>query len=213
VHLLFLHHAGKGDRGDLDSAIGSTAIRGQAQSYLHLKLLPDSTRRIFRSDQRYGGGNFPEVAIGFDRFGWLEIKGAREDAEIEDAEVQIADFIEAEGGEVTEKAIGGALPIRAMIISKAIRKMHKDGKIDRTGKGKKGSPYHYSMAMTLDSLPEKGVIGGKDQGRGWINHTQATETKRENSLPDNMGREREENGREFFAEVSGREFGEWEKVR
>jgi hypothetical protein len=212
VHLLFVHHAGKGDRGDLDSAIGSTAIRGQAQSYLHLKLLPDSARRIFRTDQRNGRGNFPEVAIGFDRYGWLEIKGAREDAEIEDAIPQIAEFIEAEGGDVTEKAIRAALQIRTIILSKAIRQMFKDGKIDRTGKGRKNSPFHYSMAMYLDSVPGEGVIGEGVAGTESKKQRQHVENITTNSVPNNAGTEREQHGTEFFAPMPGTESAEWENV-
>jgi len=63
IHLLFTHHAKKDGGDDLDSAIGSTAIRGLAYTYLHLKRLPESDRRILRSDQR-GGKNFGETAIG-----------------------------------------------------------------------------------------------------------------------------------------------------
>jgi hypothetical protein len=149
VHLLFLHHAGKGDRGDLDSAIGSTAIRGQAQSYLHLKLLPESKRRIFRTDQRHGQGNFSEVAIGFDRLGWLEIKGSREDAEIQDAKPKVREVLEAEDGQLTEKDIRAAIPLKAIVVSKALREMFRAGEVERNGEGKKNKPFRYSMATTL----------------------------------------------------------------
>jgi hypothetical protein len=147
VHLLFLHHAGKGDRGDLDSAIGSTAIRGQAQSYLHLKLLPGSTRRIFRTDQRHGRGNFPEVAIGFDRQGWLEIKGTREDAEIQDAKPKVRELLETE--ELAEKQIRAAIPLRAMIVSKALGEMFKAGEVERSGEGKK----RQAISVSVSHLP------------------------------------------------------------
>ena len=151
VHLLFLHHAGKGDRGDLDSAIGSTAIRGQAQSYLHLKLLPGSTRRIFRTDQRHGKGNFPELAIGFDRLGWLEIKSNREDAEIEDAKPKLRELLESEEGELTEKQIRAAIPVKAIVVSKVLRQMHKAGEVERYGEGKKNRPFRYGLASELSS--------------------------------------------------------------
>ena len=81
---MFLHHAKKDAGDDLDSAIGSTAIRGLAYSYLHMKRLPTSERRILRSDQR-GGKNVSEMAIGFDRSaGWLEIQCTMEEAEVEE---------------------------------------------------------------------------------------------------------------------------------
>src|SRR5215813_15536590 len=92
IHVLFLHHAKKDAADDLDSAIGSTAIRGLAYAYLHLKRLPDSERRILRSDQR-GGKNFSELAIGFNRDGWLEVQGTREDAEVDDARPKIQELL------------------------------------------------------------------------------------------------------------------------
>jgi hypothetical protein len=190
-HVMFLHHAKKDAGDDLDSAIGSTAIRGLAYSYLHMKRLPNSERRILRSDQR-GGENISEMAIGFDRVtGWLEIQGTMEDAEVESVEPGIFEFVEAEGGDVSEKAIKGAMqPVRAMIISKAIRKLFKDGRLERTGKGRKGSPFLYSMAISLDSIPGLGGMGGRGTG---IESEKRKKPLRnlKNSIPKRSGKERE----------------------
>lgn len=167
IHVLFTHHAKKDSADDLDAAIGSTAIRGLAYTYLHLKRLPNSERRILRTDQR-GGRNFPEVAIGFGKNGWLEVKGTMEEAEIDEAKPKIVEFLEADGGEVTEKEIRRAVPMRGIIVSKAVREMFKTNEIERTGQGKKGAPFRYSLAATLrvDSLscPRVGVLGGGDTG-------------------------------------------------
>jgi Bifunctional DNA primase/polymerase, N-terminal/AAA domain/Primase C terminal 1 (PriCT-1) len=233
VHLLFLHHAGKGDRGDLDSAIGSTALRGQVQSYLHLKILPDSNRRIFRSDQRHGQGNFPEVQIGFDRLGWLEIKGSREDAEIQDAKPKVREVLESEDGEMTEKQIRAATTGRGIIVSKAMREMLKAGEVERTGEGKKNRPFRYSLAPTLvardqspmdhsDGLPVGGILKGgfvsqndscpiltiKESsipGHESKTDTEICEKTKNNSSPGNSGHERDTHGHEFFSEGSGLE--------
>ncbi|MBI4527177.1 MAG: AAA family ATPase [Deltaproteobacteria bacterium] len=168
IHMMFLHHAKKDSGDDLDSAIGSTAIRGLAYSYLHLKRLPNSERRILRSDQR-GGKNIPEISIGFDRAtGWLEIKGTMEEAEIEEAEPKIMEFLEAEGPDVTHKQIVTTIPLRAIIISKAISKMFKRGALERAGQGKRGKPFRYSVAPSLvgnpNSIPEMGGMGGRGSG-------------------------------------------------
>jgi hypothetical protein len=210
-HITMLHHAGKYSVDDLDAAIGSTAIRGLCYSYLFLKRLNSkSERRIISSDQR-GGQKFPETAIGFNPLTQrIEIQGSIEEAEVQDAEPQILEFIETEGGDVTEKAIGAALPVRAIVISKAIRKLFKAGKLDRTGKGRKGSPFHYSVATTLDSLPGMGGMGGKDSGRESKNNSEAIENIKEDSLPSDSGiewEEQEENRGDYF---SGRESDGWE---
>ncbi len=167
IHVMFLHHAKKDAGDDLDSAIGSTAIRGLAYTYLHLKRLPSSERRILLSDQR-GGKNIPEMAIGFGKDGWLEVKGTREDVEIEEAEPKILEFLEAEGPDVTHKQIVSAIPLRAMIVNKAISKMFKRGTLERTGEERKGKPFRYSAAPSLmanpNSIPRVGGMGGGNPG-------------------------------------------------
>jgi len=162
VHVLFLHHAGKYSADDLDAAIGSTAIRGMAHTYLHEKRLPESERRILRTDQRNGKYSMPETAIGFNKNGLLEVQGSREDIEIEEAEPKILEYLEAEGGVVVEKILLNALEIRAMVVSKALRKMFQAGKVERTGRGKKGNPFRYSVARSLIDSPHKDLPDNSD---------------------------------------------------
>jgi hypothetical protein len=79
-----------------------------------LKRLSKSERRILRSDQR-GGENVSETAIGFNKTtGRIEIQGTMEDAEIEEAAPKILEFVEAEGGDVVEKAVRDPLPARCV---------------------------------------------------------------------------------------------------
>ena len=113
-HVMFLHHAKKDAGDNLDSAIGSTAIRGLAYTYLHIKRLPESERRILRSDQR-GGKNIAETAIGFGRDGWLEAQGSREDAEVDETKPKIQEILEgSEGMSSRRQGAGqsGSLPQR-----------------------------------------------------------------------------------------------------
>jgi AAA domain len=167
-HLLFTHHAKKDAGDDLDSAIGSTAIRGLAYTYLHMKRLANSERRILRSDQR-SGQNIPEMAVGFGKSGWLEIQGTMEDAEIAEAIPLIREALEAEESSMTEKEIRQAVPMRGIIVSKATKQMFKTDQLERTGRGKKGDPFRYSLAASImanspNSCPGLGVLGGRDAG-------------------------------------------------
>ena len=156
-HIMMLHHAKKESADDLDAAIGSTAIRGLCYTYLFLKRLPNSERRILRSDQR-GGENFSETAIGFNKTtGRIEIQGTMEDAEIEEAAPKILEFVEMEGGDVVEKAVPDALPLGTIIVSKALRQLFRDGKFERTGDGKKGKPFCYSLAADLATVTHSHV--------------------------------------------------------
>jgi len=154
VHLLITHHAKKDAYDDLDSAIGSTAIRGLAYTYLHLKRLPGSDRRIFRSDQR-NGKNFPELALIFNKEGWLEVFGTRDDAEIEEVKPKILEALEAEGSDITEREIRRAVPAKGWIVGQGLRQLFKAGDLDRTGKGKKGDPFRFSLAPSTVCLREK----------------------------------------------------------
>jgi len=81
-----------------------------------MKKLPDSERRILRSDQR-DGKNFPQVNIDFGRDGWLEVRGSMEEAEIQDVKPKIRDYLETKAQDVLEKEIHEAIPIRDLIIS------------------------------------------------------------------------------------------------
>ncbi|MBI3001319.1 MAG: bifunctional DNA primase/polymerase [Deltaproteobacteria bacterium] len=213
-HVMMLHHAGKNSADDLDAVIGSTAIRGLCYTYFFEKRLPNSDRRILSSDQ-WGGKNFPETAIGFNRAtGRLEVQGTMEEAEIEEAEPLIIEFLRAEGGDVLEKMIRENVNLRAFIVSKALRKLFRQGHVDRTGKGRKGSPFHYSLVATLeDSIPGKGVLGGEDSGR--------ESEKQEKSLAGIDGilfpEKREENGKSTEenpkGDATGRESDEgWEFI-
>jgi predicted HTH transcriptional regulator len=48
--------------------------------------------------------------------------------------------------EMTEKAVRNLLQINEKITAKALRKLVTDGRVVRTGGGKKGSPYQYKRA-------------------------------------------------------------------
>lgn len=213
-HVLFLHHAKKGDGDDLDASIGSTAIRGLAYSYLFLKRLPNSDRRILRSDQR-GGQNFEELAISFSDQGWLEIAGTMEQAEIDEAKPKVIEFVESEDGDVSEKDIRNALPIRTIVVSKAIRELTKSGQLERTGEGRKGKPFRYSLgsstSLERDSVPREGVIGEGIPGTESKNQSQVIENTTKDSVPKKSGTEREQNGTEFFSGSLGTESGNSKK--
>jgi hypothetical protein len=228
-HIMTLHHAKKDSRDDLDAAIGSTAIRGLCYTYLFAKRLPESNRRIISSDQR-GGKNFDQMGLGFDKITHrLKIEGTVQEIEIEEAEPKVVEFIESEGREVTEREIGQAVPIRAFIISRALRKLYRRGSVERTGKGRRGSPFLYSLASVL--FDENGAANGPTTvtgsfssssretkpahmpGRDSSNAAQGNGNAQEILFPKNgkrMGRETEN---QFSSEKPGRESEDgWEII-
>lgn len=151
--VMFTTHAKKESIDDLDSAIGSAAIRGMAYTYLHIKRLPESDIRIFRTDQR-AGTNFEEYAIGFDKFGVLDIQGTREETEVDMAKPQILEFFRSEP-DSTERELRSAVLINGKILAKALRRLLRDNEIERTGKGRRGDPFKYTVAKKLTDMEAK----------------------------------------------------------
>lgn len=218
-HVMTLHHAKKDSRDDLDASIGSTAIRGLCYTYLFAKRLANSERRILSSDQR-GGKNFGEVGIGFDKLtSRLYVQGTIDDVEIEEASPLILKLLENDG-EQREGEIRKAVPMRGWIVGKAVRSLVKKGDVERTGSGKRGQPFVYSLAPTLmarsegakghsDGLREGGFLRGKPDSSPYLhslgngasglesgNQSQRVEKKKKDSSPnigDEHGTSRDEN--------------------
>ncbi len=177
-HVMTLHHAKKDSRDDLDASIGSTAIRGLCYTYLFAKRLANSERRILSSDQR-GGKNFGEVGIGFEKItGRLYVQGTVDDVEIEEAAPLILKVLE-DDGEQREGEIRKAVPMRGWIVGKALRSLFKNGDVERTGTGKRGQPFLYSLAGSLmasgerpmdhsDGLREGGFLRGKKDSSPYL---------------------------------------------
>lgn len=134
AHVFYLHHAGKGEKDDLDSFIGSQAFRAITFSMLHMKKLsPDSRQRILRSSQR-AGRDFDEVPISDGSDGCMELIGTLEDAWIRDKEPLVRAFV-GECPGCSEKEILDGVQGGAFILKKTIRSMRARDKLERTGKG------------------------------------------------------------------------------
>jgi hypothetical protein len=160
-HVMTLHHAKKDSKDDLDAAIGSTAIRGLAYTYLFAKRLANSDRRILSSDQR-GGKNFGEIGIGFDKLtGRLYVQGTIDAVEIEEATPLIIKTLE-DDHEQREDEIRNAVPMRGWIIGRALRSLVKKGDVERTGTGKRGNAYRYSLATPRDGAFSSTVYRKRD---------------------------------------------------
>ena len=149
-HVMFLHHASKFSLDDMDSAIGSSVLKGQAYANLHLKKLPNTDIRILRSEQR-GGKNFDEVAIDFqdqDQKGLMVITGTRAQAEIRSVEPVIRQVLDDKA--MTETELRETIGARGMLVSLAIRAMLKRGELETTGtKRSRVDPLKYHLSSDL----------------------------------------------------------------
>ena len=71
------------------------------------------------------------------------------EVEIEETIPRILEFFETAEGDITETAIEKGVRSKAIVVSKAIRRMLKDGRLERTGRGRRGSPFLYSRAASI----------------------------------------------------------------
>ena len=117
--ILFAHHNRKAEAADFgDEVLGSTVIRGNADTTLILKL--EGNRRVLRSIQRYGQ-NMPETYLEMDEVtGRVHVAGEKRESRRSEMRDNIL-YIVGEAGapmkksEIEDKVTGSARAIRAML--------------------------------------------------------------------------------------------------
>ncbi len=144
-HVLLIHHANKGiGREGGDSILGSTAIFASVDCALIMKR--SESYRTVESIQRYGE-DLPRTVLDFDVATGLTGSGGNlEDFEIAECKKAILDLLAER--EMTEPEIRDVLTdCKGGVVSKCLRLLIQEGKINRQGLGKKGDPYRYSLAI------------------------------------------------------------------
>jgi len=149
VHILMTYHAGKSPKADAgDDPLGSTAFFGAVDTLLTLRRLPNDSRTL-ESRQRYKDvhGNLPETILQFDAVtGAISLGVARDGYEVQRIAEGILNGLRRNSGKwFKEEAILSHVEGGNAYKRKALRELHADGKILRTGKGARGNPYLYSV--------------------------------------------------------------------
>lgn len=152
-HILLVHHANKGiAREGGDSILGSTAIFGSVDCALIMKRT--ETYRTVETIQRYGE-DLPRTVLMFDvSTGLMSSGGTLEDAEIAECKKVIKDLLanhEMAETEIKDEIVdhhGGS-------VSKGIRQLYAEKKINRRGLGKKGDPFLYTIAENTGDVGYK----------------------------------------------------------
>ena len=140
-HILLIHHANKGiSRESGDSILGSTAIYGSMDCALIMKR--SESYRTIESIQRYGE-DLPRTVLTFDIVtGLTSSGGSLEDVEVAECGKAIIELLIDH--ETTEKEIKeGITDHKGGTVSKSLRLLCQEGKVQRQGLGKKGDPYLY----------------------------------------------------------------------
>ncbi len=153
VHILALHHEGKGDRDGGDALLGSTALFGAVDC--HLQLRKRNNGRTVSTTQRYGI-DLPETVIDLDKeTGVISDKGDLQTFVLQEKKTEVSNSI-TETEKVTEAEIKERVGGNSKgIISKAIRLLFDEKQLNREGDGKKGNPFLYYKNLENLESPTK----------------------------------------------------------
>ena len=145
-HVLAVHHLGKGERGDGDAILGSTAIFASVDTVLLLKR--SARYRTLSSIQRYGD-DLEEITLRLDPVTRDVTAGPpRDEADLAEASRLIIEALTAAAGPMTEAELDAAVECRTGIRRKALRGL-VGTEIVRTGRGGKTDPFLYSCSHPI----------------------------------------------------------------
>jgi len=146
AHVLVTHHTGKAHRDGGDSILGSTAIFAAVDTAFIIKRT--ERFRVLSSIQR-SGVDLEETVLHLDPESEIVTVGAsRTEADEKQAAQAIFDYLQIQSEPVEEKDIHEAVEGRKGIKVKALRFLVDDEKVERTGQGKRGDPYLYSISSS-----------------------------------------------------------------
>lgn len=141
-HIMAVHHNGKGEREGGDALLGSTGFFGAVDTLLTMK--KRDRARTLETVQRYGE-DIPETVVHLnDETGIVSPGGDMQALMLKERKDAVLDNLGDEPlteGDIKER-IGG----NQGLTSKAVRALHEEGRVERTGGGKKGDPYRYYKA-------------------------------------------------------------------
>jgi hypothetical protein len=181
-HIICVHHAGKGERTGGDALLGSTALFAAVDTLLMMKRR-DQVRTI-ETMQRYGE-DMEETVVYLDtETGIVTPGGDLATMLMEQAQVAV---LAAMGNDtLTEPDIRARVGGNESTTGKALRALVDEGKVARTGKGKRGDPYQYRRAGVSEegkaAEPEREEAADEDSA-----------DSRFSRFPSNANQENQEN--------------------
>jgi putative DNA primase/helicase len=145
THVLCVHHSSKGQRDGGDSVLGSTAIFGSVDTLMVMKR--HEHYRTLQTIQRYGD-DLEETILNFDReTRTVTIGGTRQEQDVNMMKKAIICFLSTQNEPITEAVINQGVEGAVRFKCKALRELVAENKINREGKGSKGSPFKYSTIL------------------------------------------------------------------
>jgi hypothetical protein len=164
--LMVVHHARKSGEG-MDAILGSTALAGSVDNMFILVRGEDF--RALSSVQRIGKDMEPLVVDLDDATGQMKLIGSKREVEEQQVAGQIDEALTEEGSAQTEGWIKAQVDCsQPKLVSKALRRLHRQGRVERSGEGKRGNPYLYRVSTgakpnTLEyPIESQGLTAGND---------------------------------------------------
>jgi hypothetical protein len=146
AHFNFTHHARKEEGELIDALVGSTAIAGSVDTVMLLRRQRDNVRTI-ATNQRVGD-ELDETVLTLDKLtGRLSLAGTLDDARLEAAIQQYVVRL-VRVSSATERELRADLTGPTELLVKALRVAVDCGLVTRSGLGKPGNPYRYSLSRT-----------------------------------------------------------------
>jgi hypothetical protein len=148
THVMFLHHSPKGNpRQAVEAALGSIAITGTVDIVVVLRKT-DRFRTIL-TEQREGQGFPDEVTLDFDSdTRSVSLGPSRKAADEQETAVAIVEWLKTQTDPVVEKAILEAVEGRTLTKQRALRALVSARQVIRSGEGKRGAAYLYSLSTS-----------------------------------------------------------------
>jgi replicative DNA helicase len=161
IAVIMVRHARKSGGDVEDAGRGSSAFDGAADLILSIRK-PDGNqpenRRLLTSSGRYSGETLNNLLIEMSESGFTAI-GSQQETVLNDAKDTIIEMApRSEADAATFADLAEATKIAKITVQRAAEELVLSGKLQRTGKGKRGSPFiHWVEENRFDSTPTIGV--------------------------------------------------------
>lgn len=154
THVMCIHHARKSPGEGADSTLGSTAIFGSVDTAIVIKRT-EAGKRTIETQQRYGSDIEPTILLFDPETKMTVLGGTKEEDDTNKVAEGIIEFLKSMKDPVNEATIDEEVTGKSIFKRKALRDLFAQGKLTRSGAGRKGDPYLYSCSLVPDIYMEQ----------------------------------------------------------
>ena len=147
THFAFIHHSRKSGGEHGSEAMGSTGLTASVDTTISIKRT--GGQRYYYAMGR-DGVDVPETVLHRDGNDWITTGHTKEQDVKSLAAAKIVTYLKQRGGEVPLPEIKESIEMRRDTIVAALDGLLEQGLVSRSGMGRRGSPYCYSVS--IDSL-------------------------------------------------------------